>query len=127
MQWLYEQGFDCDGVYCHNQIYEDNIILNKKDIRRRFFHNKSIGYSPYFTESCLYKILEKVIYISEENGCEYYFNGIQFVREIPYEGQLSDYKSPGKTGEDSLLEYLLDLTIWAVKEGHLKAEGKDDC
>lgn len=133
MQWLYEQGFKPDLWYLPDQYSDlDPRILEYKE-ELNFTRPMPVDFNmpcrksyPYFTESTLWDLLKPITYKKDVYGeRDFYFRDLHFVYSEIYEGEYKDEDQPYKV-DKSLLEHLLDLTIWAVKEGYLKAGVKSE-
>ena len=134
-QWLYEQGFEPDMWDDYNSGWSPRLYSKASmdtmcsvpqnttalEVRKKHYEGW-MGFKPYFTESMLWSLLQPVKYY--KNGINFYFRRLYFINYNLKE-YLFDDDAP--TMEDkTLLEYLLDLTIWCVKSGYLKAEVKID-
>lgn len=106
MQWLYSKGFDPDLWYSPDEFDEDDprIIIYKEQLnfirpRANDFNMPCRKSFPYFTESRLWSLLTK--------------------RSIDVVNKIHEVLCNANTKSD-LHSDLLDLVIWAVKEGYLK-------
>lgn len=103
MKWLADQGFEPD-MWRNNDIRVISIC-----------GVKGFGYwNPYFTESALWKLLPQYIndrYTLTSDKSTIGYEIIGHRKCIHYVEIKQDLHSA-----------LLDLTIWTVKEGHLKPQ-----
>jgi hypothetical protein len=107
MAWLYEQGFKPDAGYC--EAYKPTGYMLTFD--------PSFGL-PYFTESRLWSLLP-TRFIKDGNEYHLYItNDLEL-------GYVSGKDCPIQLRSWLTLHAsLLQLTIWAVKKGHLKVKEK---
>jgi hypothetical protein len=99
MQWLYEQGFKPDLYYKKYSFPIGKFSLEPNSNKGTNAQLIQKEY-PYFTESRLWSLLKKTLFI---------FKLSTALKIDP---------------DELLIEALLNKTICAVKEGHLKAEVK---
>lgn len=132
MRYLHSCGFEPDMNFVDDAVSAYFI-----------FHNNGLGtpslarsdYQPWFTESRLWSLLPRSISLSYEkypavSNANKLKDGnwdIGFTKQIDdysvgYVDLLNYFQVAVKTKDKDLHAALLDLVVWAVTEGHLKAE-----
>jgi hypothetical protein len=120
MRWLYDAGFEPDmwiREAADDYSYFD-LTSSKAYSEGRFVRPK-----PYFTESRLWSLLPKKITTNPRDE-GYAYLAINKASILGYFGTWATKALEIDIKETDLHTALLDLTIWTVKEGHLKAEEK---
>lgn len=116
MNWLYNAGFEPD--MCYSQHCADNLTQWLIYPAEDFCEDGMSSFIAWFSESALWSLLPEKI-----NNCskmilrtDVRYAQSLLVKPLHYEPY----------PDRSLHTALLDLAIWAIKEGYLKAETKSE-
>lgn len=112
MEYLHECGFVPD-MWSWDYDNNSKLVLHSSKL--------SEDRQPYFTESALWSLLPKKITVYKKDE-GYGYLAINGALILGYFGTWSTKGFEVDIKETTLHSALLDLTIWAVKEGYLKVK-----